>query len=60
MRDTQALHPNYRSRLCRYCGGRGFTLVEQVDPKNPDKEVWNNVVIECKFCGGEGISKPRD
>ncbi len=55
-RDVQALHPDYRSVLCRYCGGRGFSLIEQTDPYNPDEEVKPSVVIECKFCGGQGIT----
>lgn len=57
MRDIQALHPNYRSLLCQYCDGRGFTLLEQPDTRNPDKEVKASVVIECKFCGGQGITR---
>ncbi len=58
MRKRQALYPNYRSLLCRYCDGRGFTLVEQLDLRNPDKEVKPSVVVECKFCGGQGITQP--
>lgn len=40
--------------LCRYCGGRGFTLVEQHDNRVPEKIIKPSIVIECKFCGGQG------
>lgn len=58
MRDIQALHPDYRALLCHYCDGRGFTLVPQPDIHNPDKETCTNVVVECKFCGGQGLTEP--
>lgn len=58
-RNCQALHPDYRALLCRYSDGRGFTLAEQIDTRNPDKEVKASVVIECKFCGGQGVTESQ-
>lgn len=53
MRKRQALLPDYRPCLCKYCGGRGFHLAESAPER--DKEVKYNVVLECKFCGGSGL-----
>lgn len=50
----QRLIPDYRKVPCPYCDGRGFILLPQgnVDEKQPQ-----DVVIECKFCGGIGKSR---
>ena len=47
----QALLQDYRDLRCHYCGGRGFYVLERTEN---GKEVPENVVIECKFCGGTG------
>ena len=47
-RTTQVLIPEYSDKRCVYCNGAGFIL-RQDSLRN-----WENVVIECKFCGGTG------
>lgn len=48
----QALLQDYRDLSCHYCDGRGFYLLERTES---GKEVPENLVIECKFCGGTGV-----
>lgn len=54
-RSDQVLYPELTTRLCPYCGGRGFSLIEMINKAVPEKEMPSNVVIECKFCAGQGI-----
>ncbi len=49
---TQGLNLDYIGTKCRYCEGRGFTLVSS--PPYYHQEVTPNLVIECKFCNGTG------
>lgn len=50
----QVLLPEYRAKLCKYCGGRGFYLIP-AKPFPPEKEFTSSEVVECKFCGGTGL-----